>query len=160
MAEHNLGIRRVVAHTGADGLSRSQFDGPTPHIHSMPEFPTMQWADIWATGTTANSDHQQDAGDVGEVFPQVGETRCRLVSILPDPVEFRDWDRSKGPHPLMHQTPTVDLVYMISGEIICILDDGEVTLRPGDCFVQRSTNHAWSNRTDRPAVFLGLLVRN
>lgn len=158
MTEHKLLIRRVVAHTGPDDLSRIQFDGLTPHIHSMIEFPTMQWTDIWATGTAADADHQQDAGDVVDVFPKVGETRCRLVSILPDPCEIRGWDKTKGPHPLMHKTPTVDIVYMISGEVTCILDDGEVALRPGDCYVQRSTNHAWSNRTDKPALFLGLLV--
>jgi hypothetical protein len=31
-----------------------------------------------------------------------------------------------------------------------VLDTTEVHLRAGDTVVQRGTNHAWSNRSDRP----------
>jgi uncharacterized cupin superfamily protein len=30
------------------------------------------------------------------------------------------------------------------------MDEGETLLKAGDCLVQRGTNHAWSNRTDKP----------
>ena len=32
------------------------------------------------------------------------------------------------------------------------LDAGQARLSAGDVIVQRGTNHAWSNRSDRPAV--------
>ena len=47
---------------------------------------------------------------------------------------------------------------MLSGEIYALLDEGEVRLRAGDVFIQRGTNHAWSNRTNEPAVLAFVLV--
>ena len=32
------------------------------------------------------------------------------------------------------------------------MDEGEVLLAAGDVLIQRGTNHAWSNRTDAPAM--------
>ncbi len=39
----------------------------------------------------------------------------------------------------------------LEGEIVMQLDDDqhEVTLRKGDTMVQRATNHAWVNRSDK-----------
>jgi quercetin dioxygenase-like cupin family protein len=53
-----------------------------------------------------------------------------------------------------HQTDTVDVVTVISGEVWLALDEGEVRLTPGDTIVQRGTNHAWMNRTEEPTVFV------
>jgi uncharacterized cupin superfamily protein len=36
---------------------------------------------------------------------------------------------------------------VIEGELVLILDDSEVTLKPGDVVVQRGTDHAWENRS-------------
>ena len=38
------------------------------------------------------------------------------------------------------------------------MDEGETLLRAGDCLVQRGTNHAWSNRTDKPCRVAFILV--
>jgi naringenin degradation protein FdeH len=35
---------------------------------------------------------------------------------------------------------------------VLVLDTQEVTLKQGDFIVQRGTNHAWSNRSGKPAV--------
>jgi uncharacterized cupin superfamily protein len=48
----------------------------------------------------------------------------------------------------MHRTRTLDYVVVIEGELVLILDDSEVTLRPGDVVVQRGTDHAWENRSN------------
>src|SRR5882672_4058481 len=61
-------------------------------------------------------------------------------------------------HPGMHKTCTVDYCIVLSGEIWAVLDEGEVLLRAGDCLVQRGTNHAWSNRTDKPCVIAFVLI--
>ena len=37
-------------------------------------------------------------------------------------------------------------------------DEGEVQLKAGDVLIQRGTNHAWSNRTDEPAVLAFVLA--
>jgi uncharacterized cupin superfamily protein len=53
----------------------------------------------------------------------------------------------------MHQTDTVDVVVILSGEIVLEQDDGaEVTLRRGDVLVQNGAVHAWRNRSDEPCV--------
>jgi uncharacterized cupin superfamily protein len=39
---------------------------------------------------------------------------------------------------------------VLEGEIWALMDVGECLLRPGDVLIQRGTNHAWSNRSDRP----------
>jgi quercetin dioxygenase-like cupin family protein len=51
----------------------------------------------------------------------------------------------------MHRTRTLDYVVMIEGELVLILDDSEVVLKPGDVVVQRGTDHAWENRSDAVA---------
>ena len=56
-----------------------------------------------------------------------------------------------GQRTVMHRTRTLDYVVMIEGELVLILDDSEVVLHPGDVVVQRGTNHAWENRSDRLA---------
>ena len=39
-----------------------------------------------------------------------------------------------------------------------MMDEGEVLLKAGDVLVQRGTNHAWSNRTNKPAVVAFVLI--
>ena len=56
---------------------------------------------------------------------------------------------SKVPHPYMQKTRTLDFCLVLDGEIVLVLDRQEVHLRAGDTVVQRGTNHAWANRSDR-----------
>ena len=44
------------------------------------------------------------------------------------------------------------------GEIHAIMDEGERLMRAGDVLVQRGTNHAWSNRTEKPARVAFVLI--
>lgn len=51
----------------------------------------------------------------------------------------------------MHVTATIDLIYIISGEIWLALDDGcEIHLRAGETVVQNGTRHTWHNKTNAP----------
>jgi uncharacterized cupin superfamily protein len=52
----------------------------------------------------------------------------------------------------MQKTRTLDFCLILEGEITLVLDTAEVSLKAGDTVVQRGTNHAWSNRSDRPCV--------
>ena len=47
---------------------------------------------------------------------------------------------------------------MISGEITLVLDKGTADLKAGDVVIQRGTNHAWANRSDKPCRMLFILV--
>jgi uncharacterized cupin superfamily protein len=52
----------------------------------------------------------------------------------------------------MRKTPTLDLCLVLEGELTLLLDTTAVPVGAGDTVVQRATNHAWSNRSARPAV--------
>jgi uncharacterized cupin superfamily protein len=58
----------------------------------------------------------------------------------------------------MHRTETVDYGVVMEGEIVLVLDDSEVALKRGGVVIQRGTNHAWANRSDRVCRMLFVLV--
>jgi len=58
----------------------------------------------------------------------------------------------------MHRTLTVDYAIILEGEIVAMLDDGETVLRAGDILIQRGTNHAWANRSGKPARICFVLI--
>jgi naringenin degradation protein FdeH len=60
-------------------------------------------------------------------------------------------------HPSMHETPTLDVVCLLQGEALMILEDGETRLKPGNVVIQRGTNHAWQ-AIDAPAFFVGVMI--
>jgi quercetin dioxygenase-like cupin family protein len=47
---------------------------------------------------------------------------------------------------------------VIAGEMWMAMEEGEVLLRAGDCIVQRGTNHAWVNKSDRPCLLAAILI--
>ncbi len=59
----------------------------------------------------------------------------------------------------MHRTETVDVGVVLEGETWLLLDDGsETRMGAGDAVVQRGTNHAWANRSDRPVRMLFVMI--
>jgi uncharacterized cupin superfamily protein len=101
--------------------------------------------------------------------PPPGGSVCRVVTFPPErdhlsKVSARDVQNyfeamgspgasthhSKSPHPYMQKTRTLDFCLVLEGEITLVLDTQEVHLRAGDTVVNRGTNHAWSNRSNRP----------
>ena len=59
---------------------------------------------------------------------------------------------AEASHPYMQKTQTLDLCFVLEGEITLVLDTEELQLEAGTSVVQRATNHAWSNRSDKPCV--------
>ena len=68
-------------------------------------------------------------------------------------------DRRPGKHPGMHRTETGDYAIVLEGEIWAVMDEGETLLRAGDVLIQRGTNHAWANRSDKTARIAFVLIR-
>ena len=58
-----------------------------------------------------------------------------------------------------HRTPGVAYVYILSGEVMFLVDEGEVRLKPGDLLVERGTDHSWRVEGSDPAGML-LVVAN
>jgi uncharacterized cupin superfamily protein len=55
-------------------------------------------------------------------------------------------------HPYSQKSNTVDFLVVTEGEITLVLEQGEATLKAGEMGVVRGGNHAFSNRSGRPAV--------
>jgi mannose-6-phosphate isomerase-like protein (cupin superfamily) len=133
--------------------------------------------DFWQT-KPGRSLHDVSIGRAPmKFFPEPGGTMFRLFTIPPlDPkltpteiAKMQDWffnevgyaharvDTSR--HPMMHVTPTVDYILLLSGEISLVLDEGEpIKLKPFDAVVQRATNHSWLNTGREPALLLCVMV--
>ena len=60
--------------------------------------------------------------------------------------------------PGMHQTDTIDIVTVISGEIWAVVETGETLVRAGDTVVQRGTWHAWRNRSQAPCTVMAVHI--
>ncbi len=64
-----------------------------------------------------------------------------------------------GDEPGMHTSDTVDLEFVIAGEVCCELDDGlVVALQTGDHIVMNGTRHRWFNRGDVPTTVVGVII--
>jgi quercetin dioxygenase-like cupin family protein len=85
---------------------------------------------------------------------------ARILGTAPPArgTRFAVIDFPPGNHPHMHRTETVDYVIVIEGEIEMDMDDSTVKLKQGDIMIQRGTNHAWANRSDRRARVAFVLV--
>lgn len=169
-------MRRIV--TGEDDSGRSVvvIDGGPSGEMGAPGLGGLY--EIWHEAFGEKLD-PQDGRDRGETTPVLspadGKVKVRWFVIEPPPAgappeaikaaarerfrafgaehELRDQDR----HPAMHQTETLDIICLISGEASLVLDDGEARLKPGQIVIQRGTSHAWTAHNG-PALFLAVLI--
>ena len=169
-------VRRVV--TGHDACGRSVFimDGAAPHVYCRSPGSAIV-TELWETrsspadnsGSAETTDHPFRLAPPknGAVFRiiEYPPDKHRLAALAAQRLEPDDgsghgeaFDRSQPRHPGFHKTSSVDYVIVLAGEIYALLDEGEVRLRAGDVFIQRGTNHAWSNRTNEPAMLAFVLV--
>jgi quercetin dioxygenase-like cupin family protein len=166
--------RRVVTGHDASGRAVVLFDGESPHRFVLEKAGGLELTEIWETSSSpADNSGVRDAGDhERRIEPVGGGSVFRIIVYPPDSARLRTLDpdnffhamgaqaasAAARRHPGMHKTDTVDYCVVLSGEIWAVLDDGEVLLRAGDVLVQRGTNHAWSNRTEKPCVIAFVLV--
>jgi mannose-6-phosphate isomerase-like protein (cupin superfamily) len=166
--------RRVVTGHNARGRSVVLLDGESPHSFLLEKAGGLRLTELWETRSSpADNAGSRDAADhERRIEPVGGGSVFRVIEYPPDRVRLKTLDpegffRGMGAkaadaatrrHPGMHKTDTVDYCVVLSGEIWAVLDEGEVLLRAGDCLVQRGTNHAWSNRSDKPCVIAFALI--
>lgn len=67
-------------------------------------------------------------------------------------------DKDLERHPTMHRTDTLDCFIVVRGELYLVTDTDEVLLHTGDTAVVQGVNHAWSNRTNEPALIVGTMT--
>ena len=173
MAEGVKPVRRIVCIDNGAGKSEAIADGPSPDVRTDPARPGFAATRIWVTDRTpARIEGIRETLAMPHALePPPGGSVCRIVSVPPDEsfrgkVGARDvaayfhamgspqastWS-PRAPHPYMQKTRTLDFCLILEGEITLVLDTEEVQLKTGDSVIQRGTNHAWSNRSNRPCV--------
>lgn len=171
-------VRRVVTGHDATGKSRVIADsaaGPDdPRVYIPEGNPGTCLTDLWSLiGLPTQFDGPvPPAREPFKLSPPSGGLVLRTVEVPPDsernfaamPAYFDRMSadgnlaHSNDRHPAMHRTDTIDFAIILKGEVVLVLDDGEVPLKAGDVVIQRGTNHAWSNRTNTPCLFACVLI--
>jgi mannose-6-phosphate isomerase-like protein (cupin superfamily) len=173
-------IRRVVTGQTADGKSVFVSDEEVEPV-TLALLPGSEFHRMWGSDTLPKLPTDGSEPPTPAYFPPAPGYRIGFFTVPPagDPDQQQppaDLDiqaalaemEEKLPglaghmepdNPGMHTTDTVDFEVVISGEVVCELDDGaEVTLRPGDMFVQNGTRHRWRNPGSDPAVLFVVLI--
>jgi quercetin dioxygenase-like cupin family protein len=139
--------RRIVTGHDASGRSVVLSDAPTPKTLDIG---SAAFHELWITDRTP--------APIAADEPEPTERPVRT----PPPaggVVVRFTEMAAGAESPMHRTETVDVGVVLEGETWLLLDDGsETRVGPGDAVVQRGTNHAWANRSDRPVRMLFVLI--
>jgi mannose-6-phosphate isomerase-like protein (cupin superfamily) len=173
-------IRRVVTGHDENGKAIVLEDRLAPSVHMNPLRPGHISVDLWKT------DRSPVILKSGEPDPTAGPRRqhpvrhgtvFRISEIAPETEAFRNISAeqarevfkamgneqaltagAKSRHPFMHRTETIDYAVVLEGEVTMLLDGEDVHLKAGDVVIQRGTNHAWSNRSDKPVKMLYVLI--
>jgi mannose-6-phosphate isomerase-like protein (cupin superfamily) len=151
-------VRRIVTGTDASGTSR---------FESIEDTAT-QFTELWASVPGDPLVAAQPGGSP-RLEPPPGALTWRVFE-LPDDAVVAEFLRAQGAGKLaahsldtaadagFHRTNTLDTVLILDGEITLELDHGAVTIGPGDCVVQRATNHAWRNKSGKPVRMAVLML--
>lgn len=172
-------IHRVVTGHDDHGQAVVSHNGALPTVIELSALPGTVFHEVWSTQGAPCLVSNGDDPTLAPLMlppPALG-TRIRFVDIPPDTTEFlrggvhsmraafaeigdaaASTAQAHSPHPLMHRTETVDYGVVMEGEIVLVLDDSEVALKRGGVVIQRGTNHAWANRSDRVCRMLFVLV--
>ena len=153
--------------------SKAIADGPSPDVRIDPARPGFASTRIWVTDRTPIplKNVRETLHLPHTLEPPPGGSVCRVVTFPPDASykgkvgakEVQAYFAAMGspgastyspgaPHLYMQKTRTLDFCMILEGEITLVLDTEEVHLQAGDTVVQRGTNHAWSNRSDKPCT--------
>lgn len=147
--------RRVVTGHDKSGKSIVLSDGFPPIDLKYPER-GVAFFEIWSTNASPaplSATEAEPTHELVELAPKSRGTVIRILDFLPGFSKERS-----GTRPFVHRTESLDYGIVLEGEIFLLLDDSEVHLNAGDVVVQRGTDHAWENRSDRPARMAFVLV--
>ena len=173
-------IRRIVTGHDSSGKAIVISDGPAPAVKTNPLRPGHVSTDIWKTNAAPAPISGAEADPTlgpRSLHPAPQGTVIRISELAPESEAIRNLDPNGarevfaamgnagastfgrgGRHPMMHRTETIDYAIVLEGEITLLLDDEDVQLKAGDVVIQRGTNHAWSNRSSKPARMLYILI--
>ncbi|MEX2645118.1 MAG: cupin domain-containing protein [Gaiellaceae bacterium] len=138
-------MKRVVTGWDESGKPVVLFEGEPPF---QVDFGFASAREIWASESSPADTRRSDDPTAGEwtLAPPTGGSVFRTATYAP------------GADVGIHATETLDYLVVVSGELTLVLEDRELTLRPGDTVVQQATPHGWANRTTEPCVVAAVLL--
>jgi quercetin dioxygenase-like cupin family protein len=143
-------IRRVITGHDSQGRSIVLSDSQTT-THDIGSG-RMTLYDIWSVSRTPvnieATEPDPTAIPLDFEIPKTG-LRVRYLDVPP---------ASGASEPFMHRTESLDIVVIIDGEMTMPMDGQDIVLRTGDVLIQRGTNHAWVNRSDRVCRVLYIII--
>jgi mannose-6-phosphate isomerase-like protein (cupin superfamily) len=141
--------RRVVAGLDANGKSCLVSDGPVD-VAGGP--PGLGVANVW-TGKALAVDNAAPLAEGTAPFrlEQLAEPVYAMIVAEYAPGLGRD-----DPH--MHFTATADHFYVIEGEVVLVLESGDVPMKAGDIGICRGVMHGWRNDSDKVARLLTFVL--
>ena len=169
-------IRRIVTGNDAKGRSRIVEDAAATTMRTVPERPGYRAVNVWrTTETPARIGAEDSVARHQGILPPKNGSILRIIDFPPEPQDERQLrqmldatfggiykdalhDKRPNVHPGMHTTQTVDYAIVLEGEIYAVMDEGETLMKAGDVLIQRGTNHAWANRSDRTARIAFVLI--
>ena len=171
-----LKIRRIVSGHNAEGKSIFIMDGEVGLPAGRRTSAGTSVVELWQTDQMP-ADNTGDKDPTDHPFrlpPPANGSVFRVVEYPPDKERFaalqaQEWsadaknqgykrDAGNTRHAGFHKTDTIDYAIVIEGEIYALMDEGEKLMKTGDVLIQRGTNHAWSNRSDKPARVAFILI--
>ncbi len=163
--------RRIVTIDREAGKSNLVGDGPSPDVRTDPARPGFALQRMWVVDGAPAKIVFETLHLPHTLEPPARGSVLNVVTIPPDAAwkgkvgasKVAAYFKSVGspgastyspqaPHPYMQRTRTLDFCIVLEGEVVLVLDTQEVPLKAGEFVVQRGTNHAWSNRSSKPAV--------
>ena len=168
-------IRRLITGHDENGKAICIQDGNASCVLSRKEREGVTLTNLWQIDASpAEFDGAEETVDSPLVLhPPSNGSVFRIVEFEPeDPAVIANADGKtafaamgaahnvieNARHPYMHRTDTVDYGIVLSGVITLMLDEDDYLLKAGDTFVQRGTNHAWSNRGTETCQIAFVLV--
>ncbi len=163
--------RRIVAADRVAGKSSLILDAPSPDVRTDPARPGFAIQRMWVVDSAParlvyetlhlpNVLVPPNGGSVLNVFTfpsdsawkgKVSEREVRAYFTSVGSPSASSYS-AQAPHPYMQKTRTLDLCIVLEGEITLVLDTQEVLVKQGEFVINRGGNHAWSNRSSKPAV--------
>jgi quercetin dioxygenase-like cupin family protein len=150
MSSKSTKARRVVTGVDENGKSYVWLDGDVPKNAFFNSTERRTSRTIWATDTIPAT-LQKKHDPMVDWFPEHGffpKTGVHFILLTLEPGEINP----------MHASETIDCLIIVSGQIELILEKGSTILGPGDCLVQRGTQHGWRVIGDEPCTFAGILI--
>lgn len=168
-------INRIVVGLNEEKKSAVIF-GDTPNYQDIPG---KVWrSTLWATTELPVDNRIPGDRSLGVSIREPAENGLmfRVLELPPDPKDpqeqlafaqemneklkqkYQPTEENLARHPTMHHTDTIDFGIVVSGEIYLMTETDETLLKAGDTVIVKGVNHAWSNRSDKPCLMMGVMV--